>query len=134
MRKMKIKNGIFENKQYFETIVKIHSSDKLSIIDAYRIKSLVDKLYEIQEKFSETKKKIIERHGESGEEGTVIISAENRAKFNEEYNKLIITEHDLGIEKLEFPRKIEDGFSAKDLNILENFFDLSRLKEISKTE
>ena len=41
---MKIKNVIFENKQYFETIGKIHSSDKLSVMDAYRINRLVKKL------------------------------------------------------------------------------------------
>ena len=34
---MKIKNVIFENKQYFETIGKIHKSDQLSVMDTYRI-------------------------------------------------------------------------------------------------
>ena len=38
---MKIKNAIFENKQYFETIGKIHTSDQLSVMDAYRINRLV---------------------------------------------------------------------------------------------
>ena len=45
---MKIKNAIFENKQYFETIGKIHASDQLSVMDAYRINRLVRKLNELQ--------------------------------------------------------------------------------------
>ena len=34
---MKIRNSLFENTQYFETIGKIHKSDQLSVMDAYRI-------------------------------------------------------------------------------------------------
>ena len=132
---MKIKNAIFENKQYFETIGKIHTSDQLSVMDAYRINRLVKKLNELQEEYSELKKKIFAQHGTPGkEEGTVEISAENREVFASEYNDLISIEHDLKTEKLSFPNKIEDGFSATDLNILETFFDLSGLEEETKTE
>ena len=46
---MKIKNRLFENKQYFVTIGKIHTSDQLSVMNAYRINRLVKKLNEIQE-------------------------------------------------------------------------------------
>ena len=56
-------------------------------------------------------------------------STENREEFNKEYNELINIEHDLETEKLNFPKKIEDGFSSIDLNILETFFDLSGLEE-----
>jgi hypothetical protein len=127
---MKIKNLIFENKQYFETIGKIHRSDQLSVMDAYRVNRLVKKLNELQEEFSELKKRILSQHGTPNEEeGTVVISKKNRGEFNTEYNELINIEHDLKIEKLNFPKKIEDGFSATDLNILETFFDLSGLEE-----
>jgi len=127
---MKIKNGIFENKQYFETIGKIHTSDQLSVMDAYRINRLVKKLRELQEEYIELKKKIMTQFGTPSEkEGTVEISAENRKEFNSEYNELINIEHDLETEKLSFPNKIEDGFSSADLNILETFFDLSGLEE-----
>ena len=127
---MKIKNAIFENKQYFETIGKIHTSDQLSVMDAYRINRLVKKLNELQEEYSELKKKIFTQHGTPGkEEGTVEISAENREVFASEYNDLISIEHDLETEKLSFPNKIEDGFSSADLTVLETFFDLSGLEE-----
>ena len=33
-----------------------------------------------------------------------------------------------------FPSKLEDGFSAADLNIMEMFFDLSGLEEKPKDE
>jgi len=65
---MKIKNVIFENKQYFETIGKIHKSDQLSVMDAYRINRLVKKLNELNTEYDELKKKIFTQYGTPGEE------------------------------------------------------------------
>ena len=123
---MKIKNVIFENKQYFETIEKIHKSDQLSVMDAYRINRLVKKLNELNEEYTELKNKILSQYGTPGkEEGIFTVGPENREAFAGEYNDLIGIEHDLETEMLVFPSKLEDGFSAADLNILELFFDLS---------
>ena len=127
---MKIKNVIFENKQYFETIGKIHKSDQLSVMDAYRINRLVKKLNELNEEYNELKQKIFTQYGTPGEEeGTYEIGQENREAFAGEYNDLIDIEHDLETEMLAFPSKLEDGISASDLNIMEMFFDLSGLEE-----
>ena len=132
---MKIKNVIFENKQYFETIGKIHKSDQLSVMDAYRINRLVKKLNELNTEYDELKQKIFTQYGTPGEtEGTVQIEAENREAFAGEYNDLISIEHDLETEMLTFPSKLEDGFSASDLNIMEMFFDLSGFEEKEKPE
>ena len=132
---MKIQNGIFENKQYFTTIGKIHNSDQLSVMDAYRINRLVKKLNELNTEYDELKKKIFTQYGTPGEEeGTVEIGPENKEAFAGEYNDLIAIEHDLETEKLPFPNKIEDGISATDLNIMELFFDLSGLEIEEKTE
>jgi len=132
---MKIQNGMFENKQYFETIGKIHQSDQLSVMDAYRINRLVKKLNELQEEYNELKQKILVQYGTPGEEeGTFIIESENKEAFAGEYNDLIDIEHDLETEMLTFPSKLEDGISATDLNIMEMFFDLSGLEEKEKTE
>jgi hypothetical protein len=132
---MKIKNAIFENKQYFETIGKIHNSDQLSVMDAYRINRLVKKLNELNTEYDELKKKIFTQYGTPGEtEGTYEVGSENREAFAGEYNDLISIEHDLETEMLTFPSKIEDGFSAADLNIMEMFFDLSGLEEKPKDE
>ena len=132
---MKIKNVIFENKQYFETIGKIHKSDQLSVMDAYRINRLVKKLNELNTEYNELKKKIFTQYGKPGEEeGTYLIEPENREAFAGEYNDLISIEHDLETEKLSFPNKIEDGFSSADLTVLETFFDLSGLEEKPKED
>ena len=132
---MKIKNVIFENKQYFETIGKIHKSDQLSVMDAYRINRLVKKLNELNEEYNELKQKIFNQYGKSGKtEGTIEVVPENREAFAGEYNGLISIEHDLETEMLAFPNKLEDGISASDLNIMEMFFDLSGLEEKEKTE
>ena len=132
---MKITNAIFEKKQYFETIGKIHKSDQLSVMDAYRINRLVKKLNELNTEYDELKKKIFTQYGTPGEtEESYIIEKENREAFAGEYNDLVDIEHDLETEMLAFPSKLEDGFSAADLNIMEMFFDLSGLEEKEKTE
>ena len=132
---MKIKNAIFENKQYFETIGKIHTSDQLSVMDAYRINRLVKKLNELQEEYSELKKKLLDQFGTPGEnEGEFAVEGDQREPFTKEFNELLNIEHDLETEKLSFPNKIEDGFSSADLNVLETFFDLSGLEEKPKED
>ena len=132
---MKIKNVIFENKQYFETIGKIHKSDQLSVMDAYRINRLVKKLNELNVEYDELKNKIFTQYGTPGEkEGTYEVGKENREACAGEYNDLISIEHDLEIEMLVFPSKLKDGFSASDLNIMEMFFDLSGLEPEEKTK
>jgi len=132
---MKITNALFESKQYFTTIGKIHNSDQLSVMDAYRINRLVKKLNELNTEYDELKQKLLTQYGTPGEEeGTVVIQPENKEAFAGEYNDLIAIEHDLETEKLPFPNKLEDGFSATDLNIMEMFFDLSGLEAEEKTE
>ena len=127
---MKIKNVIFENKQYFETIKKIHESDQLSVMDAYRINRLVKKLNELNEEYMELKKKLLDQFGTPGEkEGEFRIEGDKQEPFMKEMNDLINIEHDLETETLAFPSKLEDGFSAADLNVMEMFFDLSGLEE-----
>ena len=127
---MKIRNSLFENTQYFETIGKIHKSDQLSVMDAYRINRLVKKLNELNTEYSELKKGLLDQFGTPGEEeGQFKVERDNQEPFMKEMNDLISIEHDLETEKLAFPSKLEDGFSAADLNIMEMFFDLSGLEE-----
>ena len=127
---MKIRNTLFENNQYFETIGKIHTSDKLSVMDAYRINRLVKKLNELNEEYMELKKKLLDQFGTPGEEeGQFRVEGDNQEPFMKEMNDLINIEHDLETETLAFPSKLEDGFSAADLNVMEMFFDLSGLEE-----
>ena len=132
---MKIRNTLFENKQYFETIGKIHSSDQLSVMDAYRINRLVKKLNELNEEYTELKSKLLEQFGTPGEEqGQFVVEGENREPFMKEMNDLIGIEHDLETEMLSWPEKIEDGFSAADLNVLEMFFNIDEMVETKEEE
>ena len=127
---MKIRNTLFESKQYFETIEKIHSSDQLSVMDAYRINRLVKKLNELNEEYMELKMKLLTQFGTPAEnEGEFILEGENRVSFTKEMKDLLSIEHDLEMEALSWPSKIKDGFSSTDLNTLELFFDMSGLEE-----
>ncbi len=132
---MKIRNTLFENKQYFETIGKIHSSDQLSVMDAYRINRLVKKLNELNEEYMELKKKLLDQFGTPGEkEGQFAIEGDQREPFMKEMNDLISIEHDLETEILPWPKKLEDGFSAADLNIMEIFFNFDEFEPKEEKE
>ena len=131
---MNSRNTLFENQQYFETISKIHKSDQLSVMDAYRINRLVKKLNELNAEYSELKKGLLEKFGTPGEEeGQFIVEGEKRELFMKEMNDLINIEHDLETETLAWPKKLEDGFSAADLNIMEMFFNIDEMVEPKKS-
>ena len=132
---MKIRNTLFENQQYFKTIGKIHSSDQLSVMDAYRINRLVKKLNELNTEYLELKSKLLEQFGTPGEEeGQFVVEGENREPFMKEMNDLLNIEHDLETEILPWPQKLEDGFSATDLNMLEIFFNIDEMVETKEEE
>ena len=132
---MKIRNTLFENTQYFETIGKIHSSDQLSVMDAYRINRLVKKLNELNTEYLELKSKLLEQFGTPGEEeGQFVVEGDQREPFMKEMNDLITIEHDLETEILPWPKKLEDGFSAADLNVLEMFFNIDEMVEPKEEE
>ena len=132
---MKIRNSLFENNQYFETISKIHSSDKLSVMDAYRINRLVKKLNELNTEYMELKNKLLDQYGTAGEEeGQFTVEGDNKEPFMKEFNDLLYIEHDLETEILPWPKKLEDGFSATDLNIMELFFNLDEMVEPKEEE
>ena len=132
---MKIRNTLFENKQYFETIEKIHSSDQLSVMDAYRINRLVKKLNELNTEYMELKNKLLDQYGTAGEEeGQFTVEGDNKEPFMKAFNDLLYIEHDLETEILPWPKKLEDGFSATDLNIMELFFNLDEMVEPKEEE
>jgi len=125
---MKIRNQIFENKQYFETIGKIHESDQLSVMDAYRINRLVKKLNELNQEYIELKNKLLTQFGTPGEkEGEFTVEGDSKEEFLKEFNELLGIEHDLETEMLPWPKKLEDGFSAADFNVMELFFNIDEV-------
>ena len=122
---IKIENSVFENKQYLKTFMKINDLD-LHITDAYRISRLVKKLDELSTEYNELKKILTNKYGTvDGDE--VRIEKENIKEFSEEYGELLKIEHDLEMELLPIPKNMEESVSSSDLNIIENFFDLSSL-------
>ena len=123
---MKIQNSIFENKQYLETMRKIHTSDKLTVLDAYRINRLVKQISELNQEYLELKNTLLQKFGKPDEEkgeGTYKIEPDNIEEFSKELNDLLGIEHDLEIEKLPFPSKIDEGITVADIDVLDRFFD-----------
>ena len=132
---MKIKNSLFESPQYVNTMNKIHGSHQLTVMDAYRINRLIKQLSELQSEYQELKKGLLETHGEPGTEEDsenpsvqpgdqyYTVPNENRKDFLKEMGDLLNIEHDLGIEKIPFPSKIDDGILVADMDVLDIFFD-----------
>ena len=132
---MKIKNSIFELPQYTETIAKVHSSEKLSVMEAYRINRMVKKLNELNVEYSELKQVVLDKLGKPGEEeGMFIIEPDNRPEFMEEMNVLLNIEHDLEMEQLAWPKKLKDGFSAADIGVIDLFFNLEEFNPKEEKE
>ena len=128
---MKIKNVIFENKQYYDTMNKIHTSDKLTVLDAYRINRLIKQLQSLSDEYIELKTNLLKKFGkpdsdsgkEQSEEKIYTVEPKNQKEFTKEMNDLLNIEHDLEIEKLSFPSKIDEGITVIDIDILNIFFD-----------
>jgi len=135
---MKIINSLFESVQYNESMTKIHQSPKLSVMDAYRINRLVKNINELQTEYNGLKETLLEKFGtkveseltdeekfgESETTGvTFQIQPEKREEFIKEMNELLAIEHDLETERLPFPRKIDEGITVPDIDVLNIFFD-----------
>ena len=103
---MKITNVIFENKQYVKTISKIHGSDQLSVMDAYRINRLVKKLHELFEEYFTLKNGIIKKFGTPDKDKQYLIEEKDRKEFNSEWEDLLNIEHDL-----ETGEELDDAFA-----------------------
>ena len=98
-------------------------------MDAYRINRLVKKLNELNEEYKELKKGLLDKFGTAGEEeGQFVVEGDNKEPFMNEMNDLLNIEHDLETEILPWPKKLEDGFSAADLNVMEIFFNLDEFE------
>ena len=98
-------------------------------MDAYRINRLVKKLNELNTEYMELKNKLLDQYGTAGEEeGQFVVEGDNKEPFMNEMNDLLNIEHDLETEILPWPKKLEDGFSAADLNVMEIFFNLDEFE------
>ena len=131
---MKIRNALFENPQYLETMNKIHGSQQLSVTEAFHVNRLFKQIAELQTEYHELKQTVLEKYGEKSEnEDPVkgieyhISPGENMKKFTKDMNELLIIEHDLEIDKLSFPSGIDNGISVKDMDVLDLFFDFGFL-------
>ena len=96
---------------------------------------LVKKLNELNAEYTELKKGLLDKFGTAGEEeGQFIVQGDNREPFMNEMNDLLNIEHDLETETLPWPKKLEDGFSAADLNVMEIFFNLDEFEPKEEEE
>ena len=138
---MKIRNALFESGQYITTMNKIHQSRQLSVMDAYRINRLIKQVNELQTEYVTLKSGLLEKHGEKipAEDGYDpnlppteqeakgemyrIEEGKTRDEFLKEMTELVNIEHDLGIDKLIFPSKIDDDITVADMDVLDIFFD-----------
>ena len=93
----------------------------ITLIEEYSLKNSIDMDF--------LKKGLLKKFGTAGEkEGEFIVEGNNREPFSKEMNDLLNIEHDLETEILPWPKQLEDGFSAADLNVMEIFFNLDEFE------
>jgi len=123
---MKISNAHFENTQFNESLKKISDSEKLTVLDAYRINRLIKTTVELYDEYQKLKSGLLKKYGapvpEDGE-GMYRVNPENIETFQKEMADLLAIEHDMKIELLPFPQHIDEGITVSDIEVLSLFFD-----------
>ncbi len=123
-----LRNDVFNNVGFMETVGNMFQSDKLSAIDSYYMILLHKELTDKAVMFEQVKEKLIVQYSEPSEdEGKYIFKDKESAElFETEFNELLGIKFDINLNKIEYP--IELGFSAAQMKLVETLFDFTKLQ------
>ena len=123
MRNIKLRNLIYENKEYFDVLNKVLNSEQLSIGEAYKVSVVAKALTEKMNAYMEIKKKLLDKYSTPDQEGNYNIPDDKKEDFNKEYVELQNVEFELdGVGKIPFPESIKTGITPSDISVLADFF------------
>lgn len=105
------------------------TSANLRLKTAYALKQTADILQKEVDFFEQERKKILEKYGEVQEDGTVLIPAEQRAKAEEEYTRLLSMEVQPEFSRLRISISEDAKLSVNDLSLLAPFADFLEHEE-----
>lgn len=126
---IKLKNEVFENQVFFETVRKINDSEEMTAKDAYWFNRFTKELQPLLASYEEVRAKLLKKFGKENPEqpGNVIIEKENIEPFQKEINSLNNQIATLTIAKISYPENLK--LSPKQMSIMENIFSFENLLE-----
>ena len=126
---IKLKNEVFENQLFFETIRKINDSEEMSAKDAYWFNRFTKELKPLLESYEEVRTKLLKKYGKesTNQEGSSIIEKDNIEKFQTEINSLNSQIASLTIAKINYPEDLK--LSPKQMSLMEDIFNFDNLLE-----
>ncbi len=121
---MKFKNGVFMNSKFMETMVKCNEFEDFPPKDAYWFNRFVKKIGAAQEHWEEIRVKLVKKHGEEQDDGSVTIPEKQVPEFQNALNEIMDIEFEIeGINKIKFPDELK--LSPIEIGLVEEVFDMS---------
>lgn len=128
---IKLKNYVFQNTQFTETITKINNSENLPVKTAYWINKLTKELADRAKDYEEIRIKLLEKHGneqvdeEGNSTGSYHIEKENMDVFTTDFTELLEQEFEMSLKKAEYPEEL--SLTPLQLGLVEDIFNLENL-------
>lgn len=125
---IKLKNIVFENTSFFETLQKVYKNKELKPKYAFKLYKLAKTLEEKNVLFSGFKQQLLDQYGEVDPEDQTkyIVQGDQRQEFTEKYNELLNDEIDLDFDKFVYVDEL--AFAPGDFIVLEQIFDYTPLE------
>lgn len=125
---IRIKNEVFENNLFIDTIRKINDSENLTAKDAYWFNRFSKELAQRMTDYEDIRTKLLKKYGVESPDtpGSFTIEKENTVDFLKDSNELgseIIT---IKLEQIVYPENLK--LTPNQIGVMENIFDFSILK------
>lgn len=125
---IKIKNEIFENRIFIDTVRKINDSEDLTAKDSYWFNRFSKELSQRMADYEDIRNKLLRKYGHESLEapGSFTIEKENTVDFLKESGELgseIIT---IELERIVYPENL--NLTPNQIGVMENIFDFSNLE------
>lgn len=127
-----LKNVVFTNEKFMETIKEINESKDLAPKDSYNFFLLVQEIENYIKAFESTRIKLVQKYGTENEEKTekegvsYSFTPENMEVFSADFNELLNQTFDLQFEKIKYPETLV--LSPSQLAATKDIFDFSALE------
>lgn len=117
---MKLKNEVFNNKKFNETITTLNETSLPAGL-AYKLLNLSKELAQKNEAYNEVKQSILDKYGTLNEKKEqYTFDKKNADKFNEEFNELLQEEFEVAYEPQVLPDDVR--LTPAQISSIENLF------------
>ncbi len=135
-----LKNEVFNNVKFIDTISKISNSTELSPKMTYMFYRLGKELMERSQEYEAVRTKLLEKYADENKEnpGMYDVGKENYPAFKQDFDELLSLDFEISFQQLtpEVSLKLIKilKLSANEMVAVEELFDYSKLDELEETE